>query len=65
MARWDWAGLIAVAAIGIGGYFLALPWWTIGLIGAAYATIRIAIEVGWRHLRSSAEPDSDNRPKRQ
>jgi hypothetical protein len=48
MAKWDWAGLAVVAAIGIAGYFLGLPWWGIGIIGGAYAAIRIVIEVATR-----------------
>jgi hypothetical protein len=48
MAKWDWAGLAVVAAIGIAGYFLGLPWWAIGIIGGVYAAIRIVIEVATR-----------------
>lgn len=65
MAKWDWAGLIAVAAIGIGGYFLGLPWWAIGIVGAAYATVRIILEVAWRHRRGPDKPNSDRSPSRE
>lgn len=48
MAKLDWVGLAAVAAIGVIGYFLGLPWWAIGVIGAGYAAVRIAVEYAWR-----------------
>ena len=37
MARWDWAGLVVIVTIGVGGHLLGLPCWLIGLFGAAYA----------------------------
>jgi hypothetical protein len=55
MANWDWAGLAVIVTIGVGGYSLGLPWWLIGLFGAAYAAMRIGIEGIRRSGRNSPE----------